>query len=270
MEELGLDMEALKTTFTLVHEAPYLLVEIPVDRAALLAEQLAVPFRRCYLTDKTLEERHVATSTPKAVITQKALPDSGSVMSGDFGEILTALFSAAREHPEGVLDPKKWRLKVERTKAAPKADVVQFVLPEWPTPSARDRVLCAEVKTKATKGPFTPIQKAIEGSAMDRAGRLAKTLLWLQDRAILGDLGTVTLDQINRFVEATDYPPAQREFRAVAVISANLVAAETATVALPNADECALIVISVSDLKSTYQAVFDTIVATAESAGAAQ
>ncbi|WP_155980905.1 hypothetical protein [Nocardia sp. CNY236] len=167
------------------------------------------------------------------------------------------------------MDPKKWRLKVERTKAAPKADVVQFVLPEWPTPSARDRVLCAEVKTKATKGSFTPIQNAIEGSAMDRAGRLVKTLLWLQERAILGDLGTVTLDQINRFVDATDYPPAHREFRAVAVICANLVAAETASVTVPAADECALIVITVPDLKSTYQAVFDAIVETAESVGAA-
>lgn len=265
MDELGFDMEALKTTFTLVHETPYLLVEIPVDRAPLLAEQLAVPFRRCYITDKMLDERHVATSMRKEEIARRVLPDIGSVMSGDFGEILTALFSAAREHPERVLDPKKLRLKVERTKAAPKSDVVQFVLPEWPTSSARDRLLCAEVKTKATKGAFTPIQDAIEGSAMDRAGRLAKTLLWLQDRAILGDIGSVTLDQINRFLDATDHPPARREFRAVAVICSNLVAAETASITVPDTDECALIVITVPDLKSTYQAVFDAIVATADS-----
>ncbi|MEU8898229.1 Hachiman antiphage defense system protein HamA [Nocardia sp. NPDC048505] len=265
MDELGLDLEALKTTFTVVHEAPYLLVEIPVDRAPLLAEQLAVPFRRCYMTDKTLEERHAATSMSKEEITRRVLPDIGSVMSGDFGEILTALFSAAREYPERVLDPKKLRLKVERTKAAPKSDVVQFVVPEWPTPSDRDRVLCAEVKTKATKGTFTPIQDAIEGSAMDRAGRLAKTLLWLQDRAILGDLGTVTLDHINRFLDATDHPPADREFRAVAVICANLVAAEATDITLPDPEECALIVITVPDLKSTYQAVFDAIVETADS-----
>lgn len=114
-------------------------------------------------------------------------------MSGDFGEILVYLYQAAKEHPVEAIGPKKWRLKQDRTKPSPHSDVVHYVLPSWPTPSAQDVILCAEVKTKATAGKTAPIKEAIEGCENDRTGRLARTLVWLRERALTEDLGDIEL-----------------------------------------------------------------------------
>ena len=154
-------------------------------------------------------------------------------MSGDYGEIVTALYLASCAHPAEVLEPKMWRLKSRRTKASEGTDVVQLQLPHWPEASAEDRIVCAEVKTKATNGTSTPVKSAIEDSRKDRESRLAKTLVWLKERAIVGDLGTVQLGHIDRFVKATDHPKAIRDFRAVAVISAEFLEKEMADVTVP-------------------------------------
>jgi hypothetical protein len=47
-----------------------------------------VAVRRCYITDGFLDERVKATGRTKAEIVAAVLPDAGSTMSGDFGEIL--------------------------------------------------------------------------------------------------------------------------------------------------------------------------------------
>ena len=81
----------------------------------------------------------------------------GSVMAGDYGEIVTALYLASSAHPAEVLEPKMWRLKSRRTKASEGSDVVQLRLPHWPTASDEDAITCAEVKTKSTNGKSTPV-----------------------------------------------------------------------------------------------------------------
>jgi hypothetical protein len=52
-------------------------------------------------------------------------------MSGDFGEIVAYLYLAGSEGG-GVVGPKRWRLKEDRTKSAPCSDVVQLVFSNWP------------------------------------------------------------------------------------------------------------------------------------------
>lgn len=162
------------------------------------------------------------------------------------------------------IDPVRWRYKADRTKAAPYSDVVQMVLPEWPESSANDRIVCAEVKAKATKGSFDPIMAAGAGSAADRGGRLVNTLEWLKDKALTEGSDVVQIAQLDRFIHAIDHPEASREFCAVAVIDSEFVDDEIARGTAPDEGECALIVISVPELKRRYVELFDAIVASAE------
>ncbi|WP_328324426.1 hypothetical protein OHA70_33280 [Kribbella sp. NBC_00382] len=262
MKELGVDLAEVKIAFEQVQDEPFVLIKVSAEAAGQWAELLGVPARRCYLTDEALAANAERTGYSRSEIVKAKTPDAGSVMAGDFGELVTAFFLAAREHPVEVNDPKKWRLKQDRLKAAPYSDVVQFILHDWPTPSADDRLICAEVKTKSTNGASTPIASAIADSQKDREGRLAKTLLWLKARGLGEALGSVDIEQLDRFINAVDHPPATREFHAVVVICSSLVDAEIADVQGPG-DECALVVISVPDLKSNYQALYEAIVASA-------
>lgn len=261
VRELNLDPKVLGATFAIAQDSPYVVIEVTADRAASLTAEFGTAVRRCYVSDERLEARHQETSVAKSDLVQAKIPDRGSVMAGDFGEILTALFQAAEAHPLELLDPKKWRLKQDRTKAAPHSDVVQFALPRWPRSSADDQLFCAEVKTKSTQGTSTPIESAIEDSKKDQNGRLVKTLVWLRERSLDADLGTISIEQLDRFIDAVDHPPAMRTFRAVAVICSSLVEAETQDVHVPPSKECALVVISVSDLKNNYEALYDAVVA---------
>jgi hypothetical protein len=183
-------------------------------------------------------------------------------MAGDFGEILVFLYHAAVEPGVELIGPKKWRLKQDRTKPAPYSDVVHFVLPHWPTPSTDDRILCSEVKTKSTNGDSTPIRAAITDCLKDRTSRLAKTLVWLKERALHEELGSTTVAHLERFTKATDYPLAQKQFRAVALICASLVDEELAEAPEEEPNDHTVVVIAVPNLKQRYEEVFDAVHAT--------
>ena len=195
----------------------------------------------------------------QAQIINSKLPDAGSTMSGDFGEILVYFYQAAQAHQKVAFGPKKWRFKQDRTKPAPLSDVVQFILPTWPTPSADDVILCAEVKAKATNGTSSPIETAIADCAKDRTTRLAKTLEWLKDRAMGENMGAVQLAHINRFLNAIDYPAATKRFRAVAVVCSSLVDAELSKAPAEASPDYTLVIISVPNLYAIYTAVFKAV-----------
>ncbi|GAA2165493.1 hypothetical protein FHX52_3884 [Humibacillus xanthopallidus] len=264
MEELGLDLAEVRSFFSESLAEPYVMVSIGADRAAAWTQLLGVPARRCYIADGHLQAVVDGKGLPYETVVGAVMPDKGSVMAGDYGEIVTALYLASRAHPDRVLEPKMWRLKSGRTKPSQGSDVVQFQLPHWPTASEDDVIVCAEVKTKSTNGTSTPIASAIADSRKDRESRLVKTLMWLKEKAILGDLGTVKLDHLERFVRATDHPPAKYEFRAVAVISSDLVEKELAGVTPPGTSECTLVVISVPDLKENYERLYEVLMANSD------
>src|SRR6266568_1099323 len=228
MNELGFDVTEALDWFPVGATTPYCLIRVPEATAARWAHALGIALRRCYVTDAVLEERAEALGLPKSEVLASKLPDPGSVMSGDFGEVVAYFYHAASQHERVAFGPKKWRLKEARTKPAPYSDVVQIVVPMWPEASEHDLIICSEVKAKATAGDFSPISAAITGCAKDRLSRLAKTLAWLKDRAIGENLGCIDLAHLNRFINATDYPPATKRFCAIAVISSGLVDAEIA------------------------------------------
>lgn len=257
LDELGFDIQRAVSWFPHERDVPYVLVRVSDEHAKAWADALGVAVRRCYVTDSLLSERAKTLGVSPSEILSAKLPDAGSTMAGDFGEILVYVYHAATEHPKFAFGPKKWQLKQDRTKPAPHSDVVQFVLPEWPTPSEKDVLLCSEVKTKSTNGTSTPIASAIEDSAKDRTSRLTRTLVWLRERAMGENLGDVTVAHLDRFINATDHPSATRRFCAIAVVCSSLVDAELVNAPTKTPVDYTVVVIAVPDLKETYTNVFD-------------
>lgn len=266
MKELGINLGKVQAFFSEVHQKPFILVKIAPEKTAEWTQMLGVPARRCYISDTRLRDSVQRTKESYEAVVESTLPDRGSVMAGDYGEIITALYLASLEYPANILDPKKWRLKDRRTAAAGFSDVVQFQLPKWPDASSDDKLVCAEVKTKSTNGRSTPVQSAIEDSRKDRRSRLAKTLVWLRERALKEDLGTVEIVHLDRFIKAIDHPSSTYEFRAVAVISSELIDNELLDVTFPDQDDCTLVVISFPELKANYESLYSEVLANATEA----
>lgn len=256
MDDLGFDFTHALGWFPHHQDQPYVHVKMSPLHAQQLATLMGVPLRRCYITDSDLAHNADRLQIPQSEVLRSKLPDPGSTMAGDFGEVLCYFYHSAKELPANAIGPKKWRLKQDRTKPAPKSDVIHFVMPNRPYASAADSILCSEVKLKSTAGISTPITSAIEDCEKDRVSRLASTLVWLRERALTEDLGDVDVALLNRFLDAVDSPPASKRFRAVAVVCESLVNAELA--AAPNAanPDFTLVVISVPNLRQTYTAVF--------------
>lgn len=261
MDELGFDFKNALAWFPHDKEQPYVLVRMSAQHVAELSKVMDVPLRRCYITDAALDAAANQHGLTREEVVRAALPDAGAVMSGDFGEVLTYFYHATRALPADAIGPKKWRLKQDRTKPAPKSDVIHFIMPDRPQASEADTVLCSEVKAKATASTFTPIAHAIIDCKKDRTSRLASTLVWLRERAMTTDLGDVDIPLLNRFIDAVDHPPAVKRFRAVAVVSNDLLDNELIS-APPEADpEFTLVVIGVPDLRATYTALYAAAIA---------
>lgn len=256
MDELGFDFNNSIAWFEHQQDQPYVLVRLNAQQAAQLTTDISVSMRRCYIADHLLTTRAAETGLPQAEILASKLPDPGSTMAGDFGEILCYFYQSTKELPAFAIGPKKWRLKQDRTKPAPQSDVVHFLMPNRPNSSAQDAVLCAEVKLKSTTGPATPIASAIEDCAKDRTSRLAATLVWLRERAMTENLGDVDIPLLDRFIHMVDHPPASLRFRAVAVICESLSAMELQAAPDTQDPNFTLVVIVVPNLKQTYEAIF--------------
>ncbi len=259
MIELGLALENVLPWFTTQPTSGYTRMSVPLDRALTWPDAMANAVRRAYISDAKLAERAQANAISRTAVLATKLPNAGSVMSGDFGEIVAYLYLAGSEGG-GIVGPKRWRLKEDRTKSAPCSDVVQLVFSGWPNASPNDSLICAEVKAKATAGAWAPIDAAVTGMNKDRTSRLSKTLVWLRERAISDDIGAVSIPQLNRFINATEFPPYTRRFSAIAVICSNLVNQELNQFVPPVLPQnCALIVIDVPHLHQTYTAVYDAV-----------
>lgn len=255
--DLGLSFQAASGWFSAEKRPSYVFVSVTDAHAAALPAALGMAIRRCYISDERVSTQAIHYP-PAARVIAAALPDPGSVMSGEFGEILTYFYQGASALPVGAVGLRRWHLKQDRNKAAPYSDVVHLVLPNWPAPSAMDTVLCSEVKAKSTKSEFEPIKKAIEGCETDRTSRLAGTLIWLRERAITGATEGASVAQLSRFIEPAGLPQTIKKFQAVAVVCDSLVAAEIAKAPAPPSPNYDVVVISVPKLKATYEAAYKT------------
>jgi hypothetical protein len=257
LDDLGFDPLNVRDWFAREVYAAYTFVTVPEEIVQKWSDALCVPIRRCYICDESLKEWAAKRGVAPSQVLSALLPGPGSVMSGDFAEILVFVYHASRPELSGAFAPRKWRLKSDRTKAAPYSDVVYFLLPSWPVASEADELVCSEVKAKATASSASPIRAAIEDSAKDRVSRLARTLVWLRERALTTDLDALTLPILNRFLDAADQPPFLRRFNAIAVISDDLVSDELDDIPSERSSEFDLTIIAVPQLRDAYSRVYD-------------
>lgn len=256
MDEIGFDFNNSAGWFNHEQEYPYILVKLTPAHVQQLLQHMAIPLRRCYITDDKIIQSAITAQLSHSDVLAAQLPDPGSTMAGDFGEILCYFYQSTKALPEDAYGAKKWRLKQDRTKPAPKSDVVHFVMPNRPLPSAHDVILCSEVKMKSTAGTSTPITSAIEDSEKDRTSRLASTLVWLRERAITEPLGDIDIPLLNRFINLVDHDPVTQKICAVAVICESLLENELLSAPADLDPNRSVIVISVPDLKTTYESIF--------------
>lgn len=257
-ENTSLDYPTIRRWFSDINAHGYVRLEVPAAHARGLAEHLGLSIRRCYLSDNSISELLSEKTTEQELIAA-CLPDRGSTMAGDFGEILAYIFNLADKGSLNLKGPKKWRLKDNRRMPSPMSDVVQFALPHWPTASAADQLLCSEVKIKSTKSNFRPITDALDHSRKDRASRLAKTLIWLRERTILKADTDVTREQLDRFINAAENPMFLKSFNAVAIVCNGLIEDELQADRPPTDPHHQIVVIGVHELKNTYEQVFDAV-----------
>lgn len=220
-----------------------------------LEDFLVVSLPECYFSASELKSRADETGLSPTELLGNKFPSQGSVMSGDFGEVLT-LFFLSSEREEKTTLIRKWRYKQDRTKAAPHSDVIILHRASTKKATEKDFVICAESKQKATKTTFQPILKAIEGFVSDSTGRLARTLVWLREKAIDQE-SAEAIHYLKRFtVDPT--VKYSKYYKAVAVIDRDLLDGEiTQKINIPEqSDEFEVVVLAISDLKNLYETSF--------------
>lgn len=226
-------------------------------QAKLLEDYLVQQLPWCYTTKKHTKQRVKETGFSVCQIIANKLPEPGSVMSGDFGEVLT-LFFLSSERTENATSIKKWRYKENRLKAAPLSDVILLYREFADKASKNDFVICAEAKQKATKSKtFFPIEKSIEGFEQDRTGRLARTLAWLKEKAIDQE-SSKNIEFIKRFTSDHLSVEYKKHFKAVAIVDRELLDEElTRQLKLPPQDESfEVVVLGIDKLKLLYETVY--------------
>ncbi len=221
-------------------------------RDALL-DYLVKELPECYIARAKLLANAKATGKTVGFHLANKLPDKGSVMSGDFGEILT-LFFLAHERAEPVIPIRKWVHKQDRTKAAPHTDVLIMHCPDPAKPTVNDFLISAESKQKSTDTAFEPVTRAIEGMQRDRTGRLARTLAWLREKAL--DEGALAeVERIERF--STKLVSYGKHFKAVAIIDLALLDQELLRKPVHGGSKAfEVVVLGIRDLKDYYELAY--------------
>ncbi len=228
--------------------------------SAQLEDFMSRAIPTCYISENDLAARMNETGLSASELIQNKVPDPGSVMAGDFGEVLT-LFFLGSERTEPLTKLRKWRFKQDRTKAAPHSDVIILHKAHDDRPSTDDFVICAESKLKSTASPFSPIEKSIEGYKADKTGRLARTLVWLKEKAIDNE-NSDAIAFVSRFTDDLLETSFEKKFRAVAVIDLAFLDDELLKeLDLPTqSDEFEVVVLGIGDLKNLYEQSYDKAV----------
>src|SRR5262245_51270160 len=122
---------------------------VTTDSVRRLRSVMPRLLRNCYVKKSVLEDRATKQKiSADELLKTIYLPDNPSVMSGEFGEILSHYL--LREGNGDIEGPLKWRWKNDRNKPIHRTDVILFrTTPSTPRPD--DLIVSAEVKMKATR-----------------------------------------------------------------------------------------------------------------------
>jgi hypothetical protein len=230
-----------------------------------VADFLSRELPDCYISKDEIGAQMKRTGLTTQEIIANKFADPGSVMAGDFGEILS-LFFLGSGGGSALRKVKKWRFKQDRNKAAPHSDVILLHCSDPSNPDKDDFLICAEAKVKSTSSKtYRPIANALEGYESDRTGRLAKTLAWLREKAIESDTAE-SIKFIERFSKDQIKVPYQRRHRAIAIIDLGFLDAELIeAVSVPTNDSAfKIVVMGVDELKALYEECFKRAISEAQ------
>ena len=225
--------------------------------------KLPIEYRKCYITDEKIDEilqgHKKKANNPRIQITtkeiiQNKIPDPGSVMAGDFGEITSYFMLREKYLPKKMFDPRKWSWKTDRNKAMHHSDVILFH--KNLKVSKDDLVVIAETKVKATATRRNPIQDAVDGINKDYTSRLAKTLTWLKEIYTTIEPDSNKIEFLDRFINSQEnkYGEYTKHFKAIAIIDNSFLNNELASkIDDPKIDNLEIIIISIKNLKNTYE-----------------
>ncbi len=234
--------------------ASHILYRLKKGEWAQFIAKLPEEYRKCYITDKALDELSKERKISKSEFLEKyILPDEPVIKSGDFGEILC--FHAVIENFENkglvLFAPRKWHWKDSRNKAAPGADAILFHVANLKKPTKKDILVTIESKMKAVNSKEHRIQDAIDGATTDKLTRMAKTLSWLEEK--YAKHGAENKRQlVERFKDPATFGDYQKHFKAIAIMDSNFEADETGK-AVNNIQGVTVIVFSIEELKKAYE-----------------
>jgi hypothetical protein len=227
--------------------------------------KLPKEFRRCYITDRKLDDLSKKNGESKDDLLRKYfLPDVGNIMSGDFGEMLSYFLVIDKYNNDGLVieGPRKWRWKPARNKPAPCSDAVLFHIHNKDKSSKKDKMISIESKMKATPSSRHRIQDAIDGAQEDRNSRAVKTLNWLYEK--YGRIGKKNAQQkIQRFRNPSKFGTFEKIYKAIAIIDKELLSDELKKKVVSD-DGIRILIISTSNLKDIYQRTFNNIISSVE------
>jgi hypothetical protein len=211
-------------------------------------------FRQCYITNEMLEEKAKENMITKSkFLTEYILPSIGNIKSGDFGEMLS-YFLVIEHYTINdfiLIAPRKWQWKEDRNKASAFSDAVGFYCEDAKAPSENDFIVCVESKMKATQSNKHRIQEAIDGANKDRLSRLAKTLIWLEERyARDGDL--TMRNFIERYSKPVGKKTYHKYYKAFAILDKTFEDCEISKT-INNADGISIIIVTMEELKNIYE-----------------
>ena len=241
------------THFNLERTDKLYIYRLRPDATEAFISEITTEFRRCYIEDEDLEEISFRNQMSKADFLEKyVVPDIGNIKSGDFGEILSFFSMLENSLSKRLLfsGPHKWLWK-DRNKAAQYTDAVAFHVKELGMPSTQDILVSIESKMKATKQAAHRIQDAIDGANKDRLDRLAKTLLWLQEKyARIGDLNNRKL--VERFIDPSLFGTYIKVFKAMAILDSEF-EEEELSLSTTGSEGIVVVVFSLANLKLIYE-----------------
>jgi len=240
--------------FDRTNTASYILYQLKKGEWGNLIGKLPVVFRKCYITDRVLEDLSNKNGIPKSDFLEKyIIPNRGNIVSGDFGEILSYYAVQDNYQTKGIniSGPKKWQWKYDKNKPVQGADAILFHIANPKRATKNDILVSIESKMKALASTDHRIQDAIIGASKDKKSRMAKTLSWLEERyARDGVKDKIKL--IERFKDPATHGDYQKKFKAIAIVDNTLETGETGK-SFTNIDNVCVIVFSIEDLKKAYE-----------------
>lgn len=240
--------------FDVTHSTSHILYKLRGKERVSLLGKFPAKFRQCYITDSSLDEMSKKIGITKSEFLQKyIIPDKPNIVSGDFGEIFSYYAIRDSYDLKGIklVGPKKWQFKIDKNKPVMGADAVLFHRVNSVKPSKKDVLVSIESKMKSVHSNEHRIQSAIDGAELDSKSRIAKTLIWLEEKhAKDGQAALVKF--IQRFNDPATHGDYIKDFTAIAILDTNFETDEISKT-VTNKSNVTVIVMSIDELKKAYE-----------------